>query len=315
MPKISIIVPVYNVEKYLSCCLDSIKAQTFTDWECILVDDGSSDKSGKICDEYANLDNRFVVIHQKNSGVSVARNRGIDIAKGEWITFVDSDDWIELETFDVVSKKGININTDIICYDMQKVYENGRKEVIPFRNISICKNFIKFPTYMNSLCNKVIRRDLFLDNHIFFNENIIVAEDLDVSFKLFTKAKSVYFLDTVFYNYRVNTDSVTRKDFSQKKIDDLWSVYSILCDYCFDKGIKRKYDKFLRYLNAVSVKNFLVQEKFYNPTLFREKSLPFNLWVYEKRFDLFFLYFFAFIHFDFVCKMCLCIYKLVKKRF
>ena len=95
MPKISIIVPVYKVEKYLNRCLDSIIAQTFSAWECILVDDGSPDKSGIICDEYVARDSRFVVIHQENAGVSFARNAGLDIAQGEYICFVDSDDWVE----------------------------------------------------------------------------------------------------------------------------------------------------------------------------------------------------------------------------
>ena len=95
VPKISIIVPVYKVEQYLYRCLDSIVAQTFTDWECLLIDDGSPDDSGAICDEYAEKDSRFRVIHQKNSGVSAARNAGLAVARGEWIGFVDSDDWIE----------------------------------------------------------------------------------------------------------------------------------------------------------------------------------------------------------------------------
>ena len=91
-PTISVIVPVYKVEKYIRCCLDSIVTQTFADWECILIDDGSPDNSGKICDEYAEKDGRFRVIHQKNAGVSAARNAGLNVAKGAWITFVDSDD-------------------------------------------------------------------------------------------------------------------------------------------------------------------------------------------------------------------------------
>lgn len=94
-PKISIIVPVYNTEKYLRRCLDSISAQTFTDWECICVDDGSPDDSGSILDEYAEKDGRFVIIHKENGGVSSARNAGLDIARGEWIAFCDSDDWVE----------------------------------------------------------------------------------------------------------------------------------------------------------------------------------------------------------------------------
>ena len=94
MPIISIIVPVYNTEAYLRRCLESILTQTFTDFECILIDDGSLDNCPMICDEYATKDNRIIVIHQKNSGVSIARNIGLNVAKGEWINFVDSDDWL-----------------------------------------------------------------------------------------------------------------------------------------------------------------------------------------------------------------------------
>lgn len=104
-PKISIIVPVYNVEKYLRRCLDSIVTQTFTDWECICVDDGSPDNSGEILDEYAVKDKLFVIIHKENGGVSSARNAGFDTARGEWISFVDSDDWIERDCFEYVAGK------------------------------------------------------------------------------------------------------------------------------------------------------------------------------------------------------------------
>ncbi|MCI7728300.1 MAG: glycosyltransferase, partial [Bacteroidales bacterium] len=95
IPSVSIIVPVYNVELYLSKCIDSILAQSFTDWECILVDDGSKDSSGKICDEYALKDTRIKVIHQTNKGVSVARQVGIDNASGEYSIHIDPDDWVE----------------------------------------------------------------------------------------------------------------------------------------------------------------------------------------------------------------------------
>lgn len=98
-PQISIIIPVYNVEAYLERCLNSILSQTFDDWECICIDDGSVDGSGKILDAYAKKDSRFIVIHQVNSGVSFARNVGLKRAKGDFITFVDSDDWIERNTY------------------------------------------------------------------------------------------------------------------------------------------------------------------------------------------------------------------------
>ena len=95
MPKVSVIVPVYKAEKYLHRCVDSILSQTFTDWELLLIDDGSPDRSGEICDEYAKKDTRIRVFHKENGGVSSARNMGLDIAKGKWIVFVDSDDWCE----------------------------------------------------------------------------------------------------------------------------------------------------------------------------------------------------------------------------
>lgn len=103
-PKISVIVPVYNVEKYLRRCVDSILAQTFTDFELLLIDDGSTDKSGEICDEYGQMDGRVRVFHQENGGVSKARNVGLDHAEGEWVTFIDSDDYISDSYFACISK-------------------------------------------------------------------------------------------------------------------------------------------------------------------------------------------------------------------
>ncbi|MGN0202626.1 MAG: glycosyltransferase family 2 protein, partial [Candidatus Cryptobacteroides sp.] len=103
-PKISVIVPVYNAESTIRRCVDSILAQTFTDFECLLIDDGSKDRSGEICDEYAAKDSRVRVFHKENGGVSSARNVGLDNAKGEWVTFVDSDDWIDsyyLSSFEI----------------------------------------------------------------------------------------------------------------------------------------------------------------------------------------------------------------------
>ena len=113
MPKISIIVPVYNVEKYLRKCVDSILNQTFKDFELILVDDGSIDTSGKICDEYNLKDNRIKVIHKENGGLSSARNAGLDIAQGEYIGFVDSDDWIELDMYEELYKICKENDTDV----------------------------------------------------------------------------------------------------------------------------------------------------------------------------------------------------------
>ena len=120
MPKVSVIVPVYKVEQYIRECLDSIKNQTFTDWECLLIDDGSPDESGKICDEYAAKDCRFKVLHKPNSGVSSARNLGLDKACGEWVMFVDSDDAIAENTLEICYEKASTASLDTLQFSFAR---------------------------------------------------------------------------------------------------------------------------------------------------------------------------------------------------
>lgn len=114
MPKISIIVPIYNVEKYIEKCIQSILNQTFSDFELILVNDGSTDSCGEICDKYKKLDDRIIVIHKVNGGLSSARNAGIDIARGEYIGFIDSDDYIHEKMYEILYNNAITYNSDIV---------------------------------------------------------------------------------------------------------------------------------------------------------------------------------------------------------
>lgn len=116
MPKVSIIVPVYNVEAYLHRCIDSILAQTFTDWELLLIDDGSPDRSGEICDEYALKDKRIRVFHKKNGGVSSARNFGLNNACGDWTTFVDSDDFLDRTSLSKMLDLTNHYDSDLFCF-------------------------------------------------------------------------------------------------------------------------------------------------------------------------------------------------------
>lgn len=125
MPELSIIVPVYKVEKYLPKCIDSILAQTFRDFELILIDDGSPDNCGAICDEYAARDSRIKVIHQKNTGVSAARNAGLDIASGTYLGFVDSDDWIEPEMYATMIATAKEKQVDVVVCGLRYVDEEG----------------------------------------------------------------------------------------------------------------------------------------------------------------------------------------------
>ena len=124
MPKLSVIVPIYNVEQYIHKCVDSILNQNFKDFELILVDDGSPDSCGKICDEYAQKDERVKVIHKVNGGLSDARNFGLEKAKGEYVSFIDSDDWVDENIYSESLKYMEENDLDIVCFDVTEVRTN-----------------------------------------------------------------------------------------------------------------------------------------------------------------------------------------------
>ena len=125
-PSVTLIVPVYNVEKYLNRCIDSILNQTLEDFELILVDDGSKDNSGNICDEYMRKDRRVKVIHKENGGLSDARNSGIEISTGEYLSFIDSDDWVEKEFLETLYNNAIKYQAEIVIVNLHKVFDNKR---------------------------------------------------------------------------------------------------------------------------------------------------------------------------------------------
>lgn len=215
-PKISIIVPVYKVEKYLRRCLDSIVAQTFTDWECILVDDGSPDSSGKICDGYAENDSRFKVIHKANGGVSSARNVGLDVAKGEWICFCDSDDWEESDYFEKALKLAKN-DIDIVKSGYRICSKNKQSIVLPSeltREEQVSS--------VHTSC-QLIKYSYLSQHNIRFPEGITLAEDWYFNYQLELYKPNVAFLNEVTYNYFQNGTSVMHT-LSRKNIEDEISI-------------------------------------------------------------------------------------------
>ena len=129
MPKISVIVPVYKAEKFLATCIESILNQTYGNLEIILVDDGSPDSCGKICEKYALSDSRVKVVHQKNAGVAAARNVGLDLAEGDYVTFVDSDDYIQPQMYEKMIRCAEHNHCDLVMCDCIKVYSDGRKTI------------------------------------------------------------------------------------------------------------------------------------------------------------------------------------------
>lgn len=158
----SIIVPVYNVEKYLDQCLESILRQTFKDFECIIIDDGSPDNSNIIIDKYVKLDQRFKVIHQKNMGISAARNAGLDIAKGDYIVFVDSDDYIADDYLEKFALKIADTDADMVICGLIEVYKDYEKsKVFAVESTEVIKQNILADVWPSYAWNKCYKKDLF----------------------------------------------------------------------------------------------------------------------------------------------------------
>lgn len=212
LPKFSLIVPVYNVEKYLHRCLDSILAQTFTNFELLLVDDGSKDLSGKICDEYAAKDKRIQVFHKENGGVSSARNVGISNARGAYISFIDSDDWVE-KTYleEIISNIG---DADIMFFSFRWMYEDGCSNIVSYGDkvvhgkdeIEKCILFLKHNDSGLNLFgytwNKVFKAEIIKKNDIKFIENLSVSEDEIFTLAFCINANCLRIMPALVYNYR-----------------------------------------------------------------------------------------------------------------
>ena len=227
----SVIIPVYNVENYLRECVDSILSQTFTDFEIILVDDGSKDNSGAICDEYAANDNRIKVIHKENGGQSTARNTGFKEAMGEYVFFIDSDDFVTYNRFFEEVKELSKNNADIIAYRYRKYYslENTKSIGTPFlkteyKEIADClSDMVKTDTFFCSCWTKVIKRSLLTKNNVLFDENLC-CEDMDWYYSVLEYAEKIAVLDKECINYRQRENSVTSK-FKKKSVTDY--IYTI----------------------------------------------------------------------------------------
>jgi len=220
MPAISIILPIYNVEKYLHRCIDSILAQTFKNFECILIDDGSTDNSPAICDDYAAKDSRIVVIHQKNAGVAAARNAGLDIVKGEWIGFVDSDDWCDPDMFKVLYENAIKYNSDVSICGYRNVTVDGK---IKFINIK-CKNKLQILNREKALIgiflqgsfggynwNKLVRASLFSQYKLRYDIKMLYLEDVLLFYELFKHIEKAIYFSSPYYNYFWNPESATNQ--------------------------------------------------------------------------------------------------------
>lgn len=221
---ISVIIPAYNIEKYIGRCLDSLLKQTYKNLEIIVVDDGSTDDTAKIIDEYTYSYDNIKVIHKANSGVSATRNTGIDIAKGDYIGFVDGDDTVDDEMFETLIQNAINYNADIshcgykMVFPSRTDYYYNTGDIVIQDNQEGLKDLLKADRVEPGLWNKIYKSSLFED--IRLNENIKYNEDLLANFYLFKKAKKSVFYDKCLYNYMIRKGSAATKQVSKNKIVD-----------------------------------------------------------------------------------------------
>lgn len=242
MPSISVVVPIYNTEKYLDECIESILNQTYKDIELILIDDGSTDKSGEICDKYKSQDKRVMVAHTPNRGMIMARREGVMRAKSPYVTFVDSDDYINKYSYECAVEE-MNMEVDVICFGLRKFWENGDEISIPLCfSVGIYeKNEIEEIIYpqliwpqekgiLPSLCTKIFKRKLLVEQCEKIKDlDIAYAEDVITFYPILKKVRNVSIRKEIFYNYRGSVANNNRYYFWDDAFyDKLYKAYAYL---------------------------------------------------------------------------------------
>ena len=278
-PDISVIVPVYNTESYLKKCIESIINQTFRNIEIILVDDGSTDTSAEILADYALRDNRIIVIHQENQGLSAARNAGMRSAKGEYIMFVDSDDWIKKDMVECLlknieeSKSQAVFCNYITVRDGEEIPCEGILEYKVYQSDEVSKiisNMFGGGRYYSSIWRGIYEREVIENSNIYF-QNLQFAEDLNFNLEYLLNCSRVKIIKDELYYYRVNSTSALQS--LKNKVDEIqkvpYEIYSLITKYnCLEKysvemlselslTVKRLFDINNKYSNfKVNAANF-----------------------------------------------------------
>jgi len=233
-PLLTVIVPCYNMEKYMDKCILSIVNQSYTNLEILLINDGSNDNTGMICDEWQAKDQRIRVFHKQNKGVALARKTGIENAKADYVTFVDSDDWIDVNMYSDMMTALINTNSDIVQCGVYDAFQDGNikeafsinevSNITTFHHIEAVKMFLREKWYQ-SLCNKIYKKKLF--DNIDIQKNRIFGED-QLDYLLFHYASQTVVLNKAYYYYFQRSDSISRdrdQKTEMKKTCDLCDLY------------------------------------------------------------------------------------------
>jgi len=267
-PLVSVVIPIYKVEKYLSECIDSVISQSYTNLEIILVDDGSPDNCPSICDDYAKKDTRIKVIHKKNGGLSDARNVGTEASTGEYIIYLDSDDlWASSDGLqNLVNILAEHKESDIVF--LQKFYfVDGETPILPvdyqhldctlngMPKIALLSHLQSRGNLLTSAYTKLIKRSVLIDHNINFEKGLL-SEDYDWSLNLYSKCNSMLFSDEIFYAYRKRSGSITKSVGIKHLNDLLWIIqkwYILLDDLSIDKKERDIYKDFLCYVYVISL--------------------------------------------------------------
>lgn len=238
MPELTVIVPVYNVSRYLGPCLDSVLAQDYEDYEILLVDDGSPDDSGQICDRYAAAHpGRITVVHQQNGGLGNARNTGLKIARGNYILCLDSDDTLQPGTLRALMESAARFDfPDMVLFTVRRVDEQGRPlgeslGLLPAGVPMTARTHGKIFTVVSANF-RIVRRELYLENQIFFPEGVWF-EDLGTTPKLAAISKSIYYLDQPFYNYLIHPGTIMGSAHTNPRryVADMQKIFDGLLDF------------------------------------------------------------------------------------
>ena len=272
---ISIIIPVYNVEKYLDECLISILNQEFKDYEIILINDGSKDNSGNICNEYSQKYSFISVIHQKNKGLSEARNSGLRIAKGEYILFIDSDDYIEKGSLKLIAKKvAQNKKIDVVFLNAIKFYPDGKKILMKDGYIEkkingkskneVMKYLANLSKFPGSACTKLISNKLIRENELYFQKNLL-SEDIEWTVRLLKVANNFLYINIPYYYYRQFREGSITNTNNLKRIE---CIISIIKKYS-NKNIRLEYQE---EINSFMAYEFIVILYNYSLLLDEEKK-------------------------------------------
>ena len=285
-PLISVIVPCYKVEKYLPRCVDSILRQTYGNLEVILVDDGSPDRCGEICDDYAKKDSRVVVIHKENGGLSDARNVAIDQARGEWITFIDSDDFVCEDYVEVLYKLATEFDCDCSVCPLRPIKEGEepivdhafihQEKMLPQKAVEQMFYQEKFD---NNAASKLFHKRLF-ESGIRFPKGVYF-EDLAITYQLLLMSKGVGYTDAKLYYYLLREDSI-EGEYTPKKVDDGLSVLKSMDDnISMFQGIEKAYRSrkfsFLLHLLLMMPKGAMHYEEMVGEVKKLRKSVLFDL--------------------------------------